>query len=126
MAMTRRRVVTPEGFSRDELLSLPPAVRLTEIGLRLYVGLLQGDTRGEVASGSDQRVLARSRADREGVHIAVVMLSQLNRESEKRMDKRLHIADLRGRPMKCRSRGGGLPADVGFGFDEPSGWHPGA
>jgi hypothetical protein len=36
MAMTRRRVVTPEGFSRDELLSLPPAVRLTEIGLRLY------------------------------------------------------------------------------------------
>lgn len=36
MAMTRRRVVTPEGFSRDELLSLPPAIRLTEIGLRLY------------------------------------------------------------------------------------------
>ncbi len=36
MAMTRRRVVTPDGFSRDELLSLPPAVRLTEIGLRLY------------------------------------------------------------------------------------------
>lgn len=36
MAMTRRRVVTPEGFSRDELLSLRPEVRLTEIGLRLY------------------------------------------------------------------------------------------
>lgn len=36
MAMTRRRVVTPEGFSRDELLSLSPAVRLTEVGLRLY------------------------------------------------------------------------------------------
>lgn len=36
MAMTRRRVVTPEGFSRDELLSLSPSVRLTEIGLRLY------------------------------------------------------------------------------------------
>ncbi|WP_336647555.1 hypothetical protein [Microbacterium sp. MMO-10] len=36
MAMTRRRVVTPDGFSRDEMLSLPPAVRLTEIGLRLY------------------------------------------------------------------------------------------
>lgn len=36
MAMTRRRVVTPEGFSRDELLSLSPAIRLTEIGLRLY------------------------------------------------------------------------------------------
>lgn len=36
MAMTRRRVVTPEGFSRDELLSLPPSVRLTEVGLRLY------------------------------------------------------------------------------------------
>lgn len=36
MAMTRRRVVTPEGFSREELLSLPPDVRLTEIGLRLY------------------------------------------------------------------------------------------
>ena len=36
MAMTRRRALTPEGFSRDELLSLPPAVRLTEIGLRLY------------------------------------------------------------------------------------------
>lgn len=36
MAMTRRRVVTPEGFSRDEMLSLPPSVRLTEIGLRLY------------------------------------------------------------------------------------------
>lgn len=36
MAMTRRRVVTPEGFSRDEMLSLPRDVRLTEIGLRLY------------------------------------------------------------------------------------------
>lgn len=36
MAMTRRRYVTPEGFSRDEILSLPPEIRLTEIGLRLY------------------------------------------------------------------------------------------
>jgi hypothetical protein len=36
MAMTRRRTVTPEGFSREEMLSLPPAVRLTEISLRLY------------------------------------------------------------------------------------------
>jgi hypothetical protein len=36
MAMTRRRTVTPEGYSREELLSLPPAVRLTEISLRLY------------------------------------------------------------------------------------------
>lgn len=36
MAMTRRRTVTPEGFKREELLSLPPVVRLTEIGLRLY------------------------------------------------------------------------------------------
>jgi hypothetical protein len=36
MAMTRRRTVTPEGYSREELLSLPPEVRLTEISLRLY------------------------------------------------------------------------------------------
>lgn len=36
MAMTRRRTVTPEGYAREELLSLPPAVRLTEISLRLY------------------------------------------------------------------------------------------
>lgn len=36
MAMTRRRTVTPEGFAREELLSLPPVVRLTEISLRLY------------------------------------------------------------------------------------------
>lgn len=36
MAMTRRRYVTPEGFSREEILCLPPEVRLTEIGLRLY------------------------------------------------------------------------------------------
>lgn len=36
MAMTRRRTVTPEGYSREELLSLPPIVRLTEISLRLY------------------------------------------------------------------------------------------
>lgn len=36
MAMTRRRYVTPEGFGREEVVSLPPAVRLTEIGLRLY------------------------------------------------------------------------------------------
>ncbi|TDL43857.1 hypothetical protein [Microbacterium oleivorans] len=28
--------MTPEGYSREELLSLPPAVRLTEISLRLY------------------------------------------------------------------------------------------
>lgn len=36
MAMTRRRMVTPEGYAREELLSLPPEVRLTEISLRLY------------------------------------------------------------------------------------------
>lgn len=36
MAMTRRRTITPEGYSREELLSLPPEVRLTEISLRLY------------------------------------------------------------------------------------------
>lgn len=36
MAMTRRRYVTPEGFTREDMVSLPPAVRLTEIGLRLY------------------------------------------------------------------------------------------
>lgn len=36
MAMTRRRVVTPEGVTRDEILSLPRDVRLTEILLRLY------------------------------------------------------------------------------------------
>jgi hypothetical protein len=36
MAMTRRRTVTPEGYAREELLSLPAAVRLTEISLRLY------------------------------------------------------------------------------------------
>ena len=36
MAMTRRRALTPEAFAREELLSLPPEVRLTEIGLRLY------------------------------------------------------------------------------------------
>ncbi len=36
MAMTRRRTVTPEGYAREELLSLPPAVRLTEVSLRLY------------------------------------------------------------------------------------------
>ncbi|GAA3009233.1 hypothetical protein GCM10010461_19550 [Microbacterium aurantiacum] len=36
MAMTRRRTVTPEGYAREELLSLPPSVRLTEISLRLY------------------------------------------------------------------------------------------
>lgn len=36
MAMTRRRYVTPETFGREDLLNLPPAVRLTEIGLRMY------------------------------------------------------------------------------------------
>lgn len=36
MAMTRRRVVTPEGVTRDEILSLSRDVRLTEILLRLY------------------------------------------------------------------------------------------
>lgn len=36
MAMTRRRTVTPEAYAREELISLPPEVRLTEISLRLY------------------------------------------------------------------------------------------
>lgn len=36
MAMTRRRYVTPETFGREDLLSLPPAVRLTEVGMRMY------------------------------------------------------------------------------------------
>ena len=36
MAMTRRRYVTPEGFSREELLSLSPTARVMETGLRLY------------------------------------------------------------------------------------------
>ena len=35
MAMTRRRTITPEAFSREELLSLPPTTRLFEMGLRL-------------------------------------------------------------------------------------------
>lgn len=36
MAMTRRRTVTPEGCTREELLSLSPEIRLTEVLLRLY------------------------------------------------------------------------------------------
>lgn len=36
MAMTRRRPITPEGFTRQELLSLSPTTRLLEIGLHLF------------------------------------------------------------------------------------------
>ena len=36
MAITRRRYITPEVWSKEDLLALPPEVRLTEIGLRMY------------------------------------------------------------------------------------------
>ena len=36
MAITRQRQLPPEAFLNPQLLALPPAVRLTEIGLRMY------------------------------------------------------------------------------------------
>lgn len=36
MALTRQRAVTPEIFALPALVKLPPAVRLTEVGLRMH------------------------------------------------------------------------------------------
>lgn len=59
-----------------------------------YVGLLQGDPSKErrILIGEFSRAMKLIAKE---FHIPVVVLSQLNRESEKRMDKRLSIAELK-------------------------------
>src|SRR5215217_423399 len=98
LATSGLRLSTRKGLSISRIRSMARRMKMLE-GLDLleidHVGLVDGESRGENATQRISEITRQAKLMATELGIPVILLSQLNRELEKRPDKRPICADLR-------------------------------